>query len=78
MILCLILTIPVKAQPAPQSKEKDEQMINAQLRFIMESAGLTKKEYQKFAGLYIEYNSGRCRQLCIRRYCCVKCNSCGR
>ena len=56
LFIGLILTLPVMAQPAPQSKEKDVQMINAQLRFIMESAGLTKKEYQKFAGIYIEYN----------------------
>ena len=31
-------------------------MINASLRFIMESANLTKKEYQKFAKIYIEHN----------------------
>ena len=55
-IICLVLCLPVQAQKDDKSKEKDEQMINAQLRFIMESAGLTKREYQKFAGIYIEYN----------------------
>ena len=34
----------------------DEEMLNAQLRFIKENAELTKREYQKFAGIYIEYN----------------------
>lgn len=38
------------------AQENDEQMINASLRFIMENAGLTKKEYQKFAKIYIAYN----------------------
>lgn len=34
----------------------NEEMINAQLRFIKENAELTKREYQKFAKIYIEYN----------------------
>ena len=46
----LLLTQPSMAQ------ERDEQMINASLRFIKENANLTKKEYDKFAKLYIEYN----------------------
>ena len=39
-----------------QAQERDEQMINASLRFIKENANLTKKEYDKFAKIYIEYN----------------------
>ena len=31
-------------------------MINASLRFIKENANLTKKEYEKFAKIYIEHN----------------------
>jgi len=46
----LLLTQPSMAQ------DRDEQMINASLRFIKENANLTKKEYDKFAKLYIEYN----------------------
>lgn len=38
------------------AQDRDEQMINASLRFIKENANLTKKEYDKFAKLYIEYN----------------------
>ena len=48
----LLLTSPsVMAQ-----QDRDEQMINASLRFIKENANLTKKEYEKFAKIYIEYN----------------------
>ena len=43
------------SQPS-MAQDQDEQMINASLRFIKENANLTKKEYQKFAKLYIEYN----------------------
>ena len=46
----LFLTQPMQAQ------DRDEQMINASLRFIKENANLTKKEYEKFARIYIEYN----------------------
>lgn len=35
----------------------NEDMLNAQLRFIKENANLTKREYQKFAKIYIEYNN---------------------
>ena len=38
------------------AQDRDEQMINASLRFIKENANLTKKEYEKFARIYIEYN----------------------
>ena len=38
------------------SQDLDEEMINAQLRFIKENARLTKKEYQRFAKIYMEYN----------------------
>jgi len=38
------------------AQDRDEQMINASLRFIKENANLTKKEYDKFAKIYIEYN----------------------
>ena len=51
----LILAGLFLSQPS-QAQERDEQMINASLRFIKENANLTKKEYQKFAKLYIEYN----------------------
>ena len=34
----------------------NEEMLNAQLRFIKENADLSKREYQKFAKIYIEYN----------------------
>lgn len=47
------LSVTVSAQ-APQ--QTDEQMVNAQLRFIMEHASLNKKEYQKFAKIYVEHN----------------------
>lgn len=50
ILLGLSFSMPACAQ------ENDEQMINASLRFIMENAGLTKKEYQKFAKIYIAYN----------------------
>ena len=49
------LTAAVHAQ-APQIPQTDEQMMNAQLRFIMEHASLSKKEYQKFAKIYVEHN----------------------
>ncbi len=51
MLFALSLCVHVAAQ-----EDRDEQMINASLRFIKEKANLTKKEYQKFAGIYIEYN----------------------
>ena len=43
------------SQPS-QAQDRDEQMINASLRFIKENANLSKKEYDKFAKLYIDYN----------------------
>ena len=52
LVILLGLSLPV----CSQTDNKDEQMINASLRFIMESANLTKKEYQKFAKIYIEHN----------------------
>ena len=52
LIILAALSIPVSAQ----TQERDEQMINASLRFIKENADLSKKEYEKFAKLYIEYN----------------------
>lgn len=36
-------------------EEKQEKMIYAQLKFIMEKAQLTKKEYSKFSKIYIAY-----------------------
>ncbi len=42
--------------PSVMAQDRDEQMINASLRFIKENANLTKKEYEKFAKIYIEYN----------------------
>ena len=53
LIILAALSLPAYAQ---QTQERDEQMINASLRFIKENATLTKKEYEKFAKLYIEYN----------------------
>lgn len=52
----LILAGLFLTQPSIMAQERDEQMINASLRFIKENANLTKKEYDKFAKLYIEYN----------------------
>lgn len=39
-----------------QSQPSMDDMLNAQLRFIKEKAELSKKEYQSFAKIYIEYN----------------------
>ncbi|OPZ49380.1 MAG: hypothetical protein BWY95_00089 [Bacteroidetes bacterium ADurb.BinA104] len=54
LALCIMLglsfSLTIKAQ------ERDEEMINAQLRFIMENADLNRKEYDRFAKIYIEYN----------------------
>lgn len=52
----LILAGLFLSQPSMMAQDRDEQMINASLRFIKENASLTKKEYEKFAKLYIEYN----------------------
>lgn len=52
----LILAGLFLTAPSVMAQERDEQMINASLRFIKENANLTKKEYQKFAKIYIEYN----------------------
>lgn len=51
----LILAGLLLSQPS-MGQDRDEQMINASLRFIKENANLTKKEYDKFAKIYIEYN----------------------
>lgn len=57
-ILCyLLLAMSVGGPVCAQTpSDRDEQMINASLRFIKEKATLTKKEYQKFAKIYSEYN----------------------
>ena len=52
----LILAGLFLSQPSIMAQDRDEQMINASLRFIKENANLTKNEYDKFAKLYIEYN----------------------
>ena len=52
----LILAGLLLTQPSVMAQDRDEQMINASLRFIKENANLTKKEYDKFAKIYIEYN----------------------
>ena len=53
----LILAGLLLSSPSMMAQqERDEQMINASLRFIKENANLTKKEYEKFAKIYIEYN----------------------
>lgn len=44
----------LNAQP---SQERQERMIYAQLKFIMEKAELTKKEYSRFSKIYIEYQN---------------------
>lgn len=54
-ILGMLFAMSLCAFAAAQ-EDRDEQMINASLRFIKEKANLTKKEYQKFAGIYTEYN----------------------
>ncbi len=50
IVLSLFITHSANAQ------EIDEQMINAQLRYIKEKAELTRREYQRFAVIYLEYN----------------------
>lgn len=52
----LILAGLFLSSPSVMAQDRDEQMINASLRFIKENANLTKKEYEKFAKIYIEYN----------------------
>lgn len=52
LLLCFVLGL----SSSLFSQENDQQMLNAQLRFISEKAKLTKKEYQKFAKIYLEYN----------------------
>ena len=52
----LILAGLLLTSPSVMAQDRDEQMINASLRFIKENANLTKKEYDKFAKIYIEYN----------------------
>jgi hypothetical protein len=52
----LILAGLFLSGPSVLAQDRDEQMINASLRFIKENANLTKKEYEKFAKIYIEYN----------------------
>jgi hypothetical protein len=52
----LILAGLLLTSPSVMAQNRDEQMINASLRFIKENANLTKKEYDKFAKIYIEYN----------------------
>ena len=46
-----------------QAQNRDEQMINASLRFIKENANLTKKEYEKFAKIYIARRKANIRAL---------------
>jgi len=52
----LILAGLFLTQPCVMAHDRDEQMINASLRFIKENANLTKREYARFAKIYIEYN----------------------
>lgn len=56
LMTALIILCALSLPASSQNQERDEQMINASLRFIKENASLTKKEYEKFAKLYIEYN----------------------
>jgi|GEM_PF-4462437 len=55
--MSLLTVIPLGAQNANADRNvnKDEQMIHAQLRFIVERAHLTRREYRNFAPIYIEY-----------------------
>lgn len=55
-VLCLLFVTLVSVPAMAQEQDRDEQMLNASLRFIKENAELTKKEYQKFAKIYTEYN----------------------
>lgn len=60
-VFLISLFVLVYAQPAGNHmenlspEEKQEKMIYAQLKFIMEKAQLTKKEYSKFSKIYIAY-----------------------
>ncbi len=52
-IICLAALFPLCLAAAEDRPDND--MTNAQLRFIMENARLSKKEYQRFAKIYIKY-----------------------
>lgn len=54
VLFCLIFTMVMGAYA--QAEKMDEEMVNAQLRFIKEKAELSRKEYQKFAKIYLDYN----------------------
>lgn len=57
VLCCLLLSLSVGGSVCAQTRtDRDEQMINASLRFIKEKATLNRKEYQKFAKIYSEYN----------------------
>jgi len=56
LLTALVVAFCLSLSCFAQNTDRDEQMINASLRFIKENANLTKKEYEKFAKLYIEYN----------------------
>ena len=56
LLTALVILFSLSFSSFAQNTDRDEQMINASLRFIKENANLTKKEYEKFAKLYIEYN----------------------
>lgn len=51
----ILLSLPALAQNAVADADAFTEMTNAQLRFIKENAQLTKKEYKKFAVLYVDY-----------------------
>ena len=57
LITTLFAGIILCSTSATAQNKMNEDMLNAQLRFIKENANLTKREYQKFAKIYIEYNN---------------------
>lgn len=56
LLTALLILAGLFLSQSSMAQNRDEQMINASLRFIKENANLTKKEYEKFAKLYIDYN----------------------
>ena len=53
LIMSVLMVMSGFAQNPDENRQ--EQMIYAQLKFIMEKAQLTKKEYSKFSKIYIAY-----------------------
>lgn len=56
LIVTLFVAVILCSTSVFAQDKMNEEMLNAQLRFIKENANLTKREYQKFAKIYLEYN----------------------